>query len=158
MPCVACREVVAGAVCMLRHTRLMTTYGVPPATAPGPLPPLRVARPNRGTWPNPNWHSVDRGARFQTNLKPAVKFCATLSHNLTEWLLSQVLRSILELASSRCYSDSNDDMRAFIKCHSSLLRPPKQPDVPQVCGRESESLIANSNCGKFDGVRLQERP
>ena len=35
---------------VVRYRRPTTTYGGPPATAPGPLPPPRV------TWPNPNRH------------------------------------------------------------------------------------------------------
>ena len=43
----------------LRYMRWTTTYGGPPATAPGPLPLPMATWPNRQTqpWPNPNRHN-----------------------------------------------------------------------------------------------------
>ena len=46
-----------GRCALLRYTRLTTTYGGPPATAPGPLPPLMVTRAALAARPNPNRHN-----------------------------------------------------------------------------------------------------
>ena len=54
-PCVACRCVVLP---NLQRCVLLTTYGGPPATAPGPLPPLRVTSPDCPTRSYPRRHNV----------------------------------------------------------------------------------------------------
>ena len=58
---VLCSAQVRGSVCLAlqRYVRL-TTYGGPPATPPGPPPPLRVASPDRPTRPNPYCHNGQR--------------------------------------------------------------------------------------------------
>ena len=54
-PCVACRCVVLP---NLQRCVLLTTYGGPPATPPGPLPPLRVTSPDCPTRSYPHRHTV----------------------------------------------------------------------------------------------------
>ena len=56
-PCVACRCVVLP---NLQRCVLLTTYGRPPATPPGPLPPLRVTSPDCPTRSYPHRHTVAR--------------------------------------------------------------------------------------------------
>ena len=53
-PCVACRCVVLRD---LQRCVLLATYGGPPATPPGPLPPPRVTSPDYPTRPYPHRHT-----------------------------------------------------------------------------------------------------
>ena len=55
MPCVACRCMVLP---NLQQCVLLTTYGGPPATLPGPLPLLRVTSPDCLTRSYPHCHNV----------------------------------------------------------------------------------------------------
>ena len=57
-PCVACRCVV---LCDLQRWVLLTTYGGPPATPPGPLPPPRVTSPDCPNRPYPHRHNAYLG-------------------------------------------------------------------------------------------------
>ena len=69
-PCVVCRCVVLSD---LQRCVLLTTYGGPPATPPGPLPPLRVTSPD---CPTP------RPGPIPTATMPSVELVATQSRSL----------------------------------------------------------------------------
>ena len=71
MPCVACRVVVALALATVYATH--DYHGGPPATAPGPPPPLRVTCPTRAARPGPSRHAT-RCGEYMRSFTPYAEF------------------------------------------------------------------------------------